>query len=99
MASGLLWNRASTRMPTAQTISFVIPVRDDAARLRACLTSIAAGDYPADLVEVIVVDNGSVDGSPETAEAAGARVLRRPGLRPSELRNDGAAAARGHIVA
>ncbi|MBV8980615.1 MAG: glycosyltransferase family 2 protein, partial [Acidimicrobiia bacterium] len=36
--------------------------------LGPCLDSIAALDYPAELVETIVVDNGSVDGSLELLE-------------------------------
>ena len=35
-------------------VSFVIPVRDDARRLRVCLASIARNIYPAALVEVVV---------------------------------------------
>ena len=80
-------------------VSFVIPVRDDAVRLRGCLESIARSEYPRRLVDLIVVDNGSADGSAGVAQAAGARVLLRPGLRPAELRNQGAAVARGRIIA
>ena len=42
-------------------VSFVIPVRNDAVRLHRCLDSIARNDYPADRVQVIVIDNGSRD--------------------------------------
>ena len=78
--------------------SFVVPVRDDRDRLLRCLASIrrsAAGEA----VEVIVADNGSADGSDIAAERAGARVLRLPGQRVSELRNSAAAAARGDLIA
>ena len=44
-------------------VSFVIPVKNDAARLRRCLTSIVRNDYPRELIELIVVDNDSTDGS------------------------------------
>ena len=80
-------------------VSFVIPVLNDARRLRLCLETIACNHYPADRVEVVVVDNGSVDGSAAIAMNAGATVLERPGLRVGDLRNDGARAARGDILA
>lgn len=82
-----------------KSVSFVIPVRDDAARLRACLARIAEGAPAGTAVEVIVADNGSTDDSVEVARQAGARVLSLPGLRLGELRNRAAAEARGAILA
>jgi Glycosyl transferase family 2 len=84
---------------TAPVVSFVIPVRDDAMRLRRCLQSVAGSRYPADRLEIIVADNGSTDGSDVVAREAGAVVLRLPGLRVSELRNRAVQAARGEILA
>lgn len=81
------------------TVSCIVPVRDDAARLRLCLASIIRSEHPSQHVEVVVVDNGSLDDSVQVAQAAGARVLSCPGLRVSELRNRGAAAARGEVLA
>jgi glycosyltransferase involved in cell wall biosynthesis len=86
-------------MESIPTVSCVIPVLDDAARLRRCLASIARSEYPAQHVEVIVVDNGSRDGSDRVAHEAGARLLTCPGLRVAELRNRGAAAAHGEVLA
>lgn len=83
----------------APRVSFVIPVRDDAERLRRCLESIARNEAPPGLLEVLVVDGGSRDGSGRVALEAGARLLSCPGLCVSELRNRGAAAARGEILA
>jgi GT2 family glycosyltransferase len=80
-------------------ISFVIPVRDDAVRLEACLRSIAAGTPPGAAVEVVVADNGSTDDSVRVALAAGARVLVLPRARLGELRNRAAAASQGSILA
>jgi glycosyltransferase involved in cell wall biosynthesis len=80
-------------------LSVIIPVRNDARRLERCLASIAASPSPSSEVEVIVVDNGSTDDSPDAARRAGARVLVLPGLKVGELRNEGARAARGGILA
>lgn len=86
-------------MEDSPRISFVIPVRNDATRLRACLDSIAADGFDPARVEVVVADNGSTDGSADVARAAGARVLTLPGLTVAELRNRAALAARGEVLA
>jgi hypothetical protein len=80
-------------------VSFVIPVKDDAVRLARCLKSIQDSDYPADAIEIIVVDNGSEDGSDVVARDAGARVISLPHFRVAALRNAGARAAEGDILA
>ena len=54
-------------------VSFVIPVRNDASRLRRCLATVMANDYPRDLMEVLVVDNGSTDGSARSPSTLGRR--------------------------
>jgi GT2 family glycosyltransferase len=79
-------------------VSFVIPVRDDALRLDRCLSSIRRNEYPRELVEIIVVDNGSKDDSARVARHHGAIVLASSG-RVAELRNRGAQAALGGILA
>lgn len=79
-------------------ISFVVPVKNDAVRLKRCLESIAAV-CAAVPHEIIVADNGSTDGSSEVARAAGASVISLPGVRVSEMRNCAAAQARGPQLA
>jgi glycosyltransferase involved in cell wall biosynthesis len=83
---------------TNPRLSFVIPVRNDAARLRRCLDSIA-GQHAAAPIEIVVADNGSTDASADVARAAGATVLVLPGLAVAQLRNRAAAAARGDLLA
>ena len=80
-------------------VSFVIPVRNDAHRLRRCLASILANDYPRSLIEIVVVDNDSTDGSGAAAREHGAIVLRGSGSCVAELRNRGARASLGSIIA
>ncbi len=80
-------------------VSFIIPVRNDAQRLRACLRSINANRYPAASLELIVADNGSTDDSVAVARTEGATVLVVPGVGLSELRNRAVAIARGQVLA
>jgi GT2 family glycosyltransferase len=80
-------------------ISFVVPVRNDAVRLETCLRSILAGACGAAVLDIVVVDNGSTDGSPDVARRLGAEVLVIENVRVSELRNRGARHAAGDILA
>ena len=72
-------------------LGIVIPAFNEAGSLPALLNDLAALRPPCD---VVVVDGGSTDGTPEAATAAGARVLVTEPGRGRQLRA-GAAAARG----
>ena len=76
-------------------VSVVVPTRDAGRTIAACLRSIRAQDHPA--VEIVVVDNGSRDG---TFELAGdlADVAVRGGPERSAQRNRGVELARGEWV-
>lgn len=80
-------------------VSFIIPVRNDVLRLQRCLASIARNDYPRELIEIIVVDNDSTDGSAVAARQYGAIVVKSSGDSVAAHRNRGARAALGGILA
>jgi GT2 family glycosyltransferase len=80
-------------------VSFVVPVRNDAVRLKTCLRSIALNDHGSDQIEVIVVDNGSTDASAAVARRCGADVLSIEHARVAELRNQGARRASADVLA
>jgi glycosyltransferase involved in cell wall biosynthesis len=80
-------------------VSFIIPVRNDAVRLRRCLTTIRANTPANAAIEIVVADNGSTDETPEVARAFGARVLTLPSLSVAALRNRAAAEAQGQVLA
>lgn len=57
-----------------RTISIVIPTYNNLKLLLQCLHSTHALTYPRDSLEIIVVDNGSSDGTPESLKNAYPRV-------------------------
>ncbi|HYE54848.1 MAG TPA: glycosyltransferase [Chitinophagaceae bacterium] len=48
-----------------QSITIIIPARDEEQNIGACLQSIVNQDYPAELVQVIVIDDHSTDRTPD----------------------------------
>jgi len=79
-------------------LTFVLPVRDDASRLRQCLASVAANGH-RDECEIVVADNGSKDASPQVAREAGALVVELPRATVAEMRNVAAQKAHGDLLA
>jgi glycosyltransferase involved in cell wall biosynthesis len=79
-------------------LSVVMPVRDAAEYISAAIHSVL--DNAEGLQELIVVDNGSVDGSGEIATAFGepVRVVRKEPGGPSSARNLGLELARGSLI-
>jgi glycosyltransferase involved in cell wall biosynthesis len=79
-------------------VSFVIPARNERALIAACVRSIQALDYKGEF-EILVVDNGSFDRTPDIAELCGAKVIRCDNLTIARLRNIGATHAIGEFLA
>jgi GT2 family glycosyltransferase len=63
-----------------ETVSVVVPARNEAGRVGACVAALLAQD--AAVVEVVVVDDGSQDATADEATAAGARVEAAPAPGP-----------------
>jgi len=78
-------------------ISVVIPACNAEAHLPRCLSALKAEADPG--LEIILVDDASVDGTAALAESMGVAVLRQQGNHgPSAARNAGARAARGEYL-
>lgn len=79
-------------------VSVIIPVFDGGENFRLCLDALGFSDHAPG--EVIVVDDGSQDGSPALAASRGHRVLRTkvPRSGPAAARNLGAEAAQGDVL-
>ena len=80
-------------------VSVVIPCLNEAQSIEACVRAareaLEGNEYTG---EVVVVDNGSDDGSAELASAAGARVVHEPRRGYGSAYLAGFAAARGRYL-
>lgn len=82
----------------AMTVTVVIPCFNGETYLAQTLRSVLNQTLPP--LEILVVDNGSSDGSVALAEGFGepVRVLHQPTAGASRARNVGAASARGDAL-
>lgn len=78
------------------TVSVVIPVRDDARHLARCLHALSQQSVPPD--EVVVVDNASSDDSAAVARRHGARVVAEPRVGIPAAAATGYDAAIGEVI-
>lgn len=82
-------------------VSVIVPVRNRPEEISACLRSLIDLDYPAEKLEIIVVDDASEDATPEAVTRfPEARLLRMQQHRQASFcRNRAAEIARGEILA
>lgn len=83
-------------MAIVTTLSIVVPSYNDAAMLHHCLAALAVQTRPPD--EVIVVDNGSTDGTAAVAREAEARVVSEPARGVLRATAAGFDAATGDVI-
>lgn len=80
-------------------VSVIVPAYNAEVSLGACLDSISALDYPADKLEVIVVDNDSTDRSREIAGRYRVKLFSEISMKSSyAARNKGILAAKGELI-
>ena len=103
LQNSLTTPRPDLESPAAQDciqVSIVIPVyNEENAIVPVIHETKQAMDQTSYAYEILVVDDGSSDATPEKAKAEGVRLLQRPQRRGSgTARRNGIEAARGEIV-
>ncbi len=87
-------------MPWQPHVSIVVAVYNGAETVDACIRSLRALEYPGPTPELIVVDNGSTDGTRAILDRHRERivVVHEPKRGASAARNRGIGQARGDVV-
>ena len=78
--------------------SVIIPAYNAEGTLGACLEALDHQSIPRDDYEVIVVDDGSTDGTSEISKGFNIEYILQSNHGPATARNKGAQAARGDII-
>jgi cellulose synthase/poly-beta-1,6-N-acetylglucosamine synthase-like glycosyltransferase len=80
-------------------VSIVVPARNAEEIIGRCIESLLDMDFPEDEREIIIVDNGSTDGTKEVVSRHPVRYLYEAEAGVASARNAGFRAAAGEIVA
>jgi glycosyltransferase involved in cell wall biosynthesis len=78
------------------SVTAVVPAYNEAEHIESCIRSLLAQDFGP--LEIVVIDDGSSDGTAELAASLGARVIRSGHKGPGAARNTGVKSASGNIV-
>jgi cellulose synthase/poly-beta-1,6-N-acetylglucosamine synthase-like glycosyltransferase len=80
-------------------VTVIVPVYNGAATIAACIESLLAQAYPSDLMEIVVVDNNSTDGSAEIVRSYPVRLAHERVQTPYAARNRGIELSQAEIYA
>jgi glycosyltransferase involved in cell wall biosynthesis len=80
------------------SVSFILPSLNEAVHIKGVINSIREHASCLHEYEIIVVDNGSTDGTIQIAYKCGVRVYSKPGLSVGAIRNFGASIAKHDYI-
>ena len=83
-------------------VSIIVPILNEANYIEVCLNSILDNTYPSDMMEVLVVDGGSNDGTIEIveriiAENSNVRIINNPARIQTVAMNLGIKSMKGDV--
>jgi cellulose synthase/poly-beta-1,6-N-acetylglucosamine synthase-like glycosyltransferase/peptidoglycan/xylan/chitin deacetylase (PgdA/CDA1 family) len=93
------WRRRAVDRSYAPAVSVVVPAYNEAKVIERSVRSLVGSDYPE--LEVIVVDDGSTDGTGDLVEGLGlakVKTIRKPNAGKAAALNAGIAAASHELI-
>jgi mycofactocin system glycosyltransferase len=97
---GFLERKGYLQLPEYPPVTVIIPVRNRPQDIQTCLHSVLRLDYPAEKLEIIVIDDASVDETPEVVSRFPVHLIRLERNRHAPYcRNRAAQDASGDILA
>ncbi len=94
----LLHPRKKEKYKYEPSVSVLIPAYNEEKRIRSCISAILTSDYPKELLDIVVIDDGSKDKTAEVAKELGVRVIKTKHRGKAYALNEGLRLSKGEIV-
>lgn len=79
-------------------VSVIVPAYNARNTIRQCIEALLSQKYPRENYEVIVIDDGSADGTADAVKAYPVKYMYQTNKGPATARNAGAREAQGEII-